>query len=237
MYQFPVQHLRTRQRGAKPAVILLSCGSFNPVTYGHLRLFEVAADSLCDQGLEVLGFYFSPVSDHYKKKGLLPSRIRLDMLKLSVQNTEIMIDEWEMNQADWTPTVHVIEHMYDSINKNLPTGHLPIRVVFVCGADLFATFQNPKTWSQEEVEKICSQGVAVIDRSGPYPTVSEVLFSTPWLFALRKNVYPIRQWVNNDISSTLIRQCVANGRSIKYLLPDSVIHYIQQNQLYGAAKL
>ena len=35
-----------------------------------------------------------------------------------------------------------------------------------------------------------------------------------------------------DISGTAISSCIAEGRSVRYLLPDSVLDYIRQHQLY-----
>lgn len=46
--------------------------------------------------------------------------------------------------------------------------------------------------------------------------------------------YPII-WVDvpqMDISSTLIRQKIKNGCSVRYLLPDSVSDYIKDKELY-----
>jgi len=37
-----------------------------------------------------------------------------------------------------------------------------------------------------------------------------------------------------DISSTAIRELFAAGRSPRFLMPDDVIDYIRQQQLYGA---
>jgi nicotinate-nucleotide adenylyltransferase len=36
-----------------------------------------------------------------------------------------------------------------------------------------------------------------------------------------------------DISATLIRDCLRTGTSPRYLLPDSVLDYIQTRQLYS----
>lgn len=42
----------------------------------------------------------------------------------------------------------------------------------------------------------------------------------------------IKQFIHNDISSTKIRLFIKRGMSIKYLLPDKVIEYMELNQLY-----
>jgi nicotinate-nucleotide adenylyltransferase len=36
-----------------------------------------------------------------------------------------------------------------------------------------------------------------------------------------------------DISSTRIRECLRGGASPRYLLPDSVLDYIERNALYA----
>ena len=38
--------LRRRSGAARQPVVLLACGSFNPPTIAHLRMFELAADAL-----------------------------------------------------------------------------------------------------------------------------------------------------------------------------------------------
>jgi nicotinate-nucleotide adenylyltransferase len=38
-----------------------------------------------------------------------------------------------------------------------------------------------------------------------------------------------------EISSSLIRERISEGKSIRYLVPDSVLHYIKENQLYKSA--
>jgi nicotinamide mononucleotide adenylyltransferase len=52
----------------KTCVVLVATGSFNPPTFMHLRMFELARDELRSKGFHVLGGYMSPVNDAYKKK-------------------------------------------------------------------------------------------------------------------------------------------------------------------------
>ncbi|KAJ1564394.1 hypothetical protein HK405_014982, partial [Cladochytrium tenue] len=48
-----------------------------------------------------------------------------------------------------------------------------------------------------------------------------------------KRVYVVKQFIYNDISSTLIRLFIKRSMSIKYLLPDAVIEYIARKRLYA----
>lgn len=59
---------------SKTPLLLVACGSFSPITYLHLRMFEMAADyAKYNTDFEVIGGYLSPVSDAYRKAGMKPA--------------------------------------------------------------------------------------------------------------------------------------------------------------------
>jgi nicotinamide mononucleotide adenylyltransferase len=71
-YSFPDSKLKTTLKdSSKTPLVLVACGSFSPITYLHLRMFEMASDFVrLHTRFEVVGGYLSPVSDAYKKAGL-----------------------------------------------------------------------------------------------------------------------------------------------------------------------
>ncbi|KAI5292694.1 hypothetical protein KEM52_006140, partial [Ascosphaera acerosa] len=77
-YVFPRARLRRRMRNPdRDPLLLVACGSFSPLTYLHLRMFEMAADFVkFNTRFELIGGYLSPVSDAYKKVGLACARHR-----------------------------------------------------------------------------------------------------------------------------------------------------------------
>lgn len=77
-YSFPYDRLcRVMRDPSKVPVVLVACGSFSPVTYLHLRMFEMAKDYVRQNtNFEIVGGYLSPVSDMYKKQGLLSAQHR-----------------------------------------------------------------------------------------------------------------------------------------------------------------
>jgi nicotinamide mononucleotide adenylyltransferase len=77
-YNFPTHRLKRRMIDpSKTPLVLVACGSFSPITYLHLRMFEMAADfAKFNTEFEVMGGYLSPVSDAYKKAGLASSQHR-----------------------------------------------------------------------------------------------------------------------------------------------------------------
>uniref|UniRef100_A0A8C3HR74 Nicotinamide/nicotinic acid mononucleotide adenylyltransferase 2 n=1 Tax=Chrysemys picta bellii TaxID=8478 RepID=A0A8C3HR74_CHRPI len=83
----------------KTHVILLSCGSFNPITKGHIQMFERARDYLHKTGrFIVIGGIVSPVHDSYGKQGLVSSRHRLTMCQLAVQSSD-WISVWHLGRG------------------------------------------------------------------------------------------------------------------------------------------
>ncbi|XP_059519775.1 nicotinamide/nicotinic acid mononucleotide adenylyltransferase 3 isoform X3 [Myotis daubentonii] len=103
-------------------VVLLACGSFNPITNMHLRLFEVARDHLHQTGTyQVIGGIISPVSDNYRKKDLAAAHHRVAMVRLALQTSDwIRVDPWESEQAQWTETVKVLRHHHSELLRYLP---------------------------------------------------------------------------------------------------------------------
>lgn len=51
---------------------------------------------------------------------------------------------------------------------------------------------------------------------------------TPW----KDNIYLVRQTIQNDVSSTKVRLFLKRGMSVRYLLPEQVVDYIEANGLY-----
>ncbi|KAM7379868.1 hypothetical protein PAMP_005385 [Pampus punctatissimus] len=90
----------------KTHVILLSCGSFNPITKGHIHMFEKAREYLHKTGrFIVIGGIISPVHDSYGKP-------------LAVQSSDwIRVDPWECYQDTWQTTCSVLEHHRDLMKR------------------------------------------------------------------------------------------------------------------------
>uniref|UniRef100_A0A4W3JLQ8 Nicotinamide/nicotinic acid mononucleotide adenylyltransferase 3 n=1 Tax=Callorhinchus milii TaxID=7868 RepID=A0A4W3JLQ8_CALMI len=95
---------------SKVPVVLLACGSFNPITNIHLRIFELARDHLHQTGLfKVIKGIISPVHDKYGKRGLVRGDHRIAMVQLAVRSSDwITEDAWECEQTHWLQTVKVL---------------------------------------------------------------------------------------------------------------------------------
>ncbi|CAH1782803.1 unnamed protein product [Owenia fusiformis] len=103
---------KKEEMGSPAKVVLLACGSFNPVTNMHLRMFELARDSLQRTGrYRVVGGIISPVNDKYAKKDLVSAKHRCSMVRTALKSSDwIRMDPWESEQEQWQETAKVLEH-------------------------------------------------------------------------------------------------------------------------------
>ncbi|NXK66136.1 NMNA1 adenylyltransferase, partial [Sylvietta virens] len=101
----------------KTEVVLLACGSFNPITNMHLRLFELAKDYLHETGkYKVTKGIISPVGDAYKKKGLISASHRVTMAKLATKDSGwVEVDDWESCQSEWLETLKVLRYHHQKL--------------------------------------------------------------------------------------------------------------------------
>ncbi|XP_035526335.1 uncharacterized protein LOC118334520 [Morone saxatilis] len=229
-------------------LVLLACGSFNPITNQHMRLFELARDHMHSTGqYQVVGGIVSPVSDGYGKQGLVLAKHRIAMAKLALQSSNwVTVDEWESEQPDWTETVVTMRYHYgrilkeyeqsterhsDSNENTTPLSSPCPQLKLLCGADFLDTFKIPGLWRDDHVEEVSGRfGLVCVSRGGLQP--ERAVHESDTLSRHRQNIFLVREWVRNETSATEIRRALRRGLSVKYLIPDTVIEYIHQHNLY-----
>lgn len=76
-YNLQTNRMKILKDPSKQPVALVACGSFSPITFAHMRMFEMAQD-YCRQNtnFEVVAGYLSPVGDGYRKIGLVSASRR-----------------------------------------------------------------------------------------------------------------------------------------------------------------
>lgn len=107
------------------------------------------------------------------------------------------------------------------------------QLMLLCGADVLESFGIPNMWKEEDIVEILGRyGLVCITRSGNNP--HKFIHQSDTLWNYRKNIHVVQEWVTNEISATQVRRALRRGQSVRYLLPDSVVHYIQEYNLYSA---
>lgn len=240
-YVFPTEKLVTTQiKDELEPLVIVACGSFSPITYLHLRIFEMTLDDISKKKhYQVIGGYFSPVSSKYKKEGLISSQHRVEMCRIACEESKwLMVDSWESDQFDYTKTVFVLNHFNYEINVKRK-GVLSefgkkkkVKIKLLAGDDLVESMVKPGLWDNEDLHFIFKNfGCIIVERSGK--DIRSFLFCHDILYNYRKKFILIKQHIYNDISSTKVRLFIKRNLSIKYLLPNKVIDYINENCLYS----
>lgn len=206
-------------------------GTFNPIHYGHLRAAEEVREAL---GAERLLFIPSFVPPHKADETGVGAEARLEMVRLAVKdNPGFEVSDIEIKRKGVSYTVDTVRALKSGAGEDL-------KVFLVIGSD---SFNDITTWCEYE-ELLGIASFVVVARPGyAVKTPGEVLpVELARKFWYDANAGFFKDSGGNtitylpttliDISSSVIREKVRDGRSIRYLLPRSVEEYIRVNGLY-----
>eukprot|EP01083_Nonionella_stella_P302651 1044421_1 len=230
----PLSRLQKPSTG-KPLLVLVSCGSFNPVTNLHLRLLEAARNYYMHETgkFDVIGGFFSPVNDAYPKETLVNGEHRLEMCRRGVESSSwINVASWEVNQDRWVRTAVVLTK-YQRLLNDQSNYKQKIHVKLLCGADIMRSFVTPNLWRPDHMEVFLGKfGLACIERNIGPDDPRHFVRENDLLWANRNNIDIIPLSVQNDVSSSSVRTLIKRGMSAKYLIPDPVLDYVHAKRLF-----
>jgi nicotinate-nucleotide adenylyltransferase len=208
-------------------------GTFDPIHYGHLRLAEELGEAL---GIDQVRLIPAGLPPH-RGQPRAEARHRLEMARLAVAgNPRIVLDGREMAKGGPSYSVDTLA----SLRTELPVA---TPLVLFMGGDAFLGLTTWHDWRR----LLDLAHVAVAQRPGFAPTVWEDVLPEPLrkLFVARRCDQPgelaerpagrifVHAITQLDISASQIRDRCLRGRSLRYLLPESVIDYINENRLYA----
>ena len=189
--------------------------------------------------------------DAYGKKDLAPAVHRLEMCQRSVSSSSwISVSDWEVTHPGWSRTRATLNFYESCLNSLLSSNEISpmwashivgsakeedaekLNIKLVCGADLLESFAIPNLWLDEDIDHIVGHhGMVVISRAGSCP--EKFIYDSDALTQNKNNIFLVNEWITNEISSTKIRRALQRKESVKYLIQDSVIDYVNENRLYG----
>ena len=211
-------------------------GTFNPIHVGHLRAAEEAVEAL-----ELERLVFVPCAEPPHKRGaadpVAPAEQRLAWIRTALEdNPRLDVDPIELERGGPSYSVDTLRVLGARTAPELP--------VFVIGQDAFLEVD---TWREPE-ELLRLAHFAVITR----PPVAAGSLGD-WLpeslrddFALAPDGLSARHrraptWLRVveitalDVSASDIRRRLREGRSVRYLLPESVRIQVLESGAYGRA--
>jgi nicotinate-nucleotide adenylyltransferase len=192
-------------------------GAFNPPHTGHL----VCAQEALIQ-LELDKVVFVPVGEapHRELQGDPGAEERLEMVELAIADD----DRFEASRAELDRKgPSYTSDTLRALREASPDDEL----FLILGGDQAAALP---AWHEPE-EVLALATVAVLERlSWSRQAIGIKIGRLPGGQAIRYLEMPIIQ-----ISSSVIRRRAAEGKPIRYLVPDKVAAYIEANGLYGAS--
>ena len=206
-------------------------GTFDPIHMGHMRCAEEIREMF-----DLNRIIFIPASrpPHKLDASITSFYHREQMVRLAIEgNPSFSFSDVENQRAGKSYSIETVEYFQNKYLKS-------IEIFFIVGQDAFQAIQTWKDW--QKLLLLCN--FTVLTRPGYEDMgLSGILpedFTAQFVYDDAEEGYRgpsghmiyFRKVTFLDISSSDIRARVRQGKSITYLTPESVRHYIKKNNLY-----
>jgi nicotinate-nucleotide adenylyltransferase len=219
---------------SKQPLVGIVGGTFDPIHFGHLRLALEAAAYLA---LDEVRFIPSARPPH-RATPVASGQQRLEMVQLAIANeTKFKVDEREYRREGASYMVDTLESLRDELGAK-------VALLLLMGSD---AFEGLTGWHQWQRLLQLAHIVVVIrpdhaldlpngasDRDLALQKLYDTHLSTD-LNELRQKPSGVIYTLETsalEISASNIRKMVAAGQSPRFLLPETVLSYINERNLY-----
>lgn len=185
-------------------------GSYNPVHVGHMMVASYVAQW---GGLDEVWLMLSPQNPLKRERAMASDADRMAMLRLAVGRGG------GLRECDVELTMPRPNYSIDTLRR-LSEMHGDCRFRLVVGADNWESFARWRC-SQEIIERY---GLIVYPRPGYSAQGCEAVEGVRLIDAPQV-----------EVSSTFLREALAQGRDVRHFLPPGVYQYILAHGLYGTA--
>jgi len=207
-------------------------GTFDPIHLGHLR----SAEEICQAfRLSRLEFMPARIPPHKKGRPLTAISHRIQMLREAIRGTAYFaVSEAEARRQG-------VSYLVDTLHAFRSEHGSRTSLFFIMGMD---SFREMGTWHRYP-ELFSLSDFIVTGRPGyERPSIADLLpeeiartfrATQPEGSVLEhesgRRIH-FQQITHLDISATRIREWVRQGKSVRYLVPESVLEYIRKHRLY-----
>lgn len=190
-----------------PMKIGLFFGSFNPPHIGHMAIANYMVEYA---GLTQVWFVVSPQNPLKEQSGLLKDYDRLELMRLAVNDDRrFRVSDVEFRLSKPSYTINTLEFLKEKFPDHLFS--------LIIGTD---NLENFNKW--KEYERILDNyPILVYPRPG-YEISAQLVHDHIRLVEAPKL----------EISSTFVRQAIAEGRDVRYFVPERVWDYMDKMNYY-----
>lgn len=180
-------------------------GSFNPIHHGHLIIASFIAENT---SLDQVWFVVSPQNPFKVSSNLLNEYQRLHLVRMATEGErKLKVTDIEFHLPKPSYTINTLAYL----EEKYPDHQFSI----IMGGD---SFQNLDKWKNADV---------IIKR---YPIF---IYNRPGFeIDTKNNKQTIVDAPLLEISATYIRNCIKNGKSIRYMVPEIVKEEIEKGNYY-----
>lgn len=192
-------------------------GTFNPIHVGHLLLAEWAMD---EAGLAEV--WVVPTGCSYMKanQDIVSAAERYEMTCKAVEdNPRMKCLDIETGREGYTYTYETLLELRSKYPEN--------QFYFIFGADCLFTIE---TWKKPEIIFDNCSIIAAVRGDASIEQMEAKIAELRDKYHADIRLLPFLQL---EISSTDIRKRVREGKSIKYLVPEQILSYIEEKGFYG----
>lgn len=209
-------------------------GAFDPIHFGHLRMAEELGEAL-----EMVEVRFIPTaSPPHRPQLSATAEQRVAMLHLALAgNSKFHLDDREIRRylEHGTPsyTIDTLLSLHEESDGQTA-------FCLILGSDAFLGLSGWHRW--DELLNHCHIVVAHRPNAGLTFDALPTSMQGVWNACHTASINDLKNKPNGhilvrpitalDISATRIREDLKSGKSVRYLLPDTVIDYIKTQQLY-----
>ena len=191
-------------------------GTFNPVHVGHLLLAEWVINEV---SLDEVWLIPNGKSYMKEEQEIAPAEDRLRMTELAVKrNRYFKCLDLEVKRSGYSYSYETLEELTRAYPGN--------EFYFILGADCLFTLE---TWKYPERLLRCCKLVAAVRDDASLEEMEEKKAELEQRFGGEILLLP---FIRMSLSSTEIRERIRQGKSIRYMVPDSVLTYIEGKRLY-----
>ena len=159
-------------------------------------------------GLDYVIYVPASMPPHKSVQDIIDSRHRFRMVQLAVRgNANFKVSKVEIKRRGRSYTIDTL--------REIKSSHPEAQLFFLGGSDLVSELP---TW--KNIDEIMKMATFVLAKR---PGYGKRLTGKGFLKIRVAQV---------DISSSLIRSLIKQGRSIRYLTPANVVEYIEKHELY-----